>query len=174
MKRKILLALLVILLIIQFVRPPRNNSNDQTYSMSNSYIVPVDVRDILKVACDDCHTNKTTYPWYFNVQPVAWWLANHVEEGKHHVNFSEFTNQKIAFQNHHFKDLAETVDKKEMPLPSYTWLGLHGAANLTEVQRQTLISWSKAQMDLIKARYPADSLVMPKREGGPREKRPDE
>ena len=160
MKKKILLALLAALVVIQFFRPEKNDSNNQLYHISKKYEVPADVAAILKDGCDDCHSNKTEYPWYANIQPVAWWLAGHVNEGKKHLNFSDFTSRKIAIQNHKLEETIEMVEEKEMPLKSYTWLGLHSKANLSDAQRQTLINWAKAQMDTLKAQYPADSLVL--------------
>ncbi|MFM9949522.1 MAG: heme-binding domain-containing protein [Saprospiraceae bacterium] len=160
MLKKILLGLLAVMVIIQFIRPEKNDSNDQQNHVSTKYEVPAEVASILKGACDDCHSNKTEYPWYANVQPAAWWLAGHVEDGKRHLNFSDFTTRKIAIQNHKFEEVVEMVEEKEMPLPSYTYMGLHPEAKLTDQQRQTLVNWAKAQMDTLKANYPADSLVM--------------
>ncbi|WP_297760343.1 heme-binding domain-containing protein [uncultured Muriicola sp.] len=167
MIKKILLALLVILVIIQFFRPERNESNDLTYAITKKYEVPAEVDEILRVSCNDCHSNKTVYPWYANVQPVAWWLNDHIEHGKGHLNFSEFTNRPIAIQNHKWEEVAEMVEKKEMPLKDYTYLGLHSEANLSDEQRELLISWAKSQMSYLKENYPADSLVMPKRKPAP-------
>lgn len=166
MLKKILLGLLAVLVIMQFIRPEKNDSNDQQNHVSTKYEVPAEVATILKGACDDCHSNKTEYPWYANVQPAAWWLAGHVEDGKRHLNFSDFTSRKIAVQNHKFEEVVEMVEEKEMPLPSYTYMGLHPEAKLTDQQRQTLVNWAKAQMDTLKANYPADSLVM-RRPSGP-------
>jgi hypothetical protein len=59
------------------------------------------------------------------------------------------------------------VKEKEMPLPSYTWLGLHPEARLTDDQRNLIIDWTQAQMDTLKNQYPADSLKMPKRQAPP-------
>lgn len=167
MFKKILLVLGAILIIVQFIRPERNTSNDNTYAISTKYTVPAEVESIMKVACNDCHTNKTEYPWYANIQPVGLFLANHVKDGKRHLNLSEFTKMKIAIQNHKLEEVIETVDEGEMPLPSYTYLGLHPEAKLSEAQKTVLINWARAQMDSIKANYPADSLVMPKRPGRP-------
>ncbi len=166
MLKKILLGLAAVLVIIQFFRPEKNESNDQQFHVSTKYEVPDEVATILKNACDNCHSNKTEYPWYANVQPVAWWLANHVEEGKQHLNFSNFTSRRIAIQNHKFEETIEMVEEKEMPLPSYTWMGLHPEAKLTDTQRETLVNWAKAQMDTLKANYPADSLIL-RRPSGP-------
>ncbi len=163
MKKKILLGLLAILVIIQFIKPERNLSNDETYAVSTKYPVSEDVKAIFKVACNDCHTNKTEYPWYANVQPSAWWLANHVNEGKQKLNLSNFTHLPVAVQNHKFEEVIEMVKEKEMPLSSYTWFGLHPEAKLTDEQRATITGWAQANMDSLKAQYPADSLVMKKR-----------
>ena len=163
MIKKILLGLGVILIIIQFIRPAKNNSNDTQYHISNNYNVPTEVKHILEVSCNDCHSNKTEYPWYFYVQPVAWWLDHHIADGKRHLNFSSFTKSSIAIQNHKFEEVIETVEEKEMPLPAYTYLGLHAEANLSDDQRKAVIDWAKEQMDMLKANYPPDSLVRKKR-----------
>ena len=163
MLKKILIGLLVVLVLIQFFRPEKNNSNDLSHDVSTKYKVPEEVSHILRVACNDCHTNKTNYPWYAQIQPVAWWLNDHVTEGKEHLNFSSFTQLPIAVQNHKFEEVIEVIDENEMPLESYTYLGLHPEAKLTEDQKTTLKNWAREQMDLLKQTYPADSLVMKRR-----------
>ena len=167
MLKKILLVLLVLFVIIQFFRPDKNDSNNLTYAISTKYEVPDHVNQILKVSCYDCHSNKTEYPWYANVQPVAWWLNDHIKDGKRHLNFSEFTNRPIAIQNHKWEEAIEMVEEKEMPLESYTYMGLHSEADLSDEQREAIINWAKSNMEYLKANYPADSLVMPKRRQQP-------
>jgi hypothetical protein len=163
MIKKILVVLLVILVGIQFIRPDKNISADSKHEISRAYTVPEEVHQIMRVACNDCHTNNTQYPWYSRVQPVAWWLDHHITDGKGHLNFSEFTNLPIAVQNHKFEEVIEMVEEDEMPLPSYTYFGLHSGANLDEGQKKKLIDWAQAQMDMLEASYPPDSLVMPNR-----------
>lgn len=163
MIKKLLLVALLILVAIQFFKPERNNSADNTYDIRNSYEVPEEVNQILVSACNDCHTNNTRYPWYANIQPIAWILAEHVEDGKKHLNLSTFTKMPIAVQNHKLEETAEMVEEKEMPLASYTYLGLHADAKLSDAQREILVNWAHAQMDSLKAHYPADSLVMKRR-----------
>jgi hypothetical protein len=161
MAKKILLALLVILVIIQFFRPEKNVSEELSATeISYHYAIPDSVNLILKAACNDCHSNKTEYPWYSNIQPVAWWMNNHVVDGKRHLNFSTFASGRISRQNHKFEEIVEMVKENEMPLPSYTWLGLHPDANLSEQQKEALVKWAETQMDSLKANYPPDSLVL--------------
>jgi hypothetical protein len=166
MLKKIILAILAVFVIFQFIRPAKNQSDDRTYDISKKYTITKEIDDLFKVACNDCHSNKTEYPWYSQIQPVAWWLNNHVVDGKRHFNFSEFLKRPVAIQNHKFEEMVEMIEKKEMPLASYTYFGLHKGANLNDAQRTTLINWAKMQMDTLKAHYPADSLVMPKRRNG--------
>ena len=167
MKNKILLGLLSILIGIQFIRPAKNESGIDTNHISKKYPVSEQLAVVFEAACNDCHSNKTKYPWYYNIQPIGFWLNNHVTDGKRHLNFSEFISRPIAYQNHKLEEIIEEVKEKEMPLPSYTYLGLHPDANLTDGQRQLIMDWAKAQMDTLKATYPPDSLVLRRRQGPP-------
>ncbi|AGA77866.1 heme-binding domain-containing protein [Echinicola vietnamensis] len=164
MVKKILFTLLVIFIIIQFFRPEKNDSNAQPAPLSADYVLSNEVSSILEKACDDCHSNHTNYPWYANVQPVAWWLDGHIKDGKRHLNFDDFTNAPIARQNHKLEEVIEVIEEGEMPLNSYTALGMHSEANLTEEEKAVLIDWAKNQISMLKDKYPADSLVMKRRQ----------
>ncbi len=154
---------MAVLVLAQFIKPEKNLSDEKSHSFTTKYQVPAEVDKLISNACSNCHSNKTEYPWYANIQPVASWLAHHVDEGKHELNFSEFTKLPIAVQNHKFDEIIETVEKHEMPLPSYTYFGLHPEAKLSDAERSTLINWAKAQMDYLKTQYPADSLILKRR-----------
>jgi hypothetical protein len=167
MKKKVLIVLAAIFIIIQFFRPDKNLSNDRTNDISKKYNIPPEVSTLLSRACYNCHSNLTKYPWYHNIQPIAWWMSKHVKKGKQRLNFSDFTSRKIAVQNRKFEGIIENVREKKMPIPSYTWFGLHPEARLTEPERDLIIDWATAQMDTLKAHYPADSLKLPKRLSSP-------
>ena len=159
MVKKIIIFLIVVLVAIQFIKPKRNESAAiAATDISAVYNVPDDVSLILGKACYDCHSNNTIYPWYANVQPVAWWLNDHIQEGKGELNFSEFATYSPARQYHKLEEFKEQIDKGEMPLSSYTLI--HTNAKLTDQEKQTLINWSQDIRKQMKAEYPADSLVM--------------
>ena len=159
MLKKIALILVIFLIVIQFFRPAKNESNDNTYHINTKYATPQQVENILVAACYDCHSNTTRYPWYFQLQPVAWFLSQHVNEGKEHLNFSEFTNLPVAAQFHKLEETIEMVESKEMAMAAYTALGLHKEAALTDAQRKVIIDWVMDIRNQIKETYPADSLV---------------
>lgn len=143
MKKKILLFLLLIIVGMQFIRPDRNESEGVVTAndISQQYHIPAEVRDILKRSCNDCHTNNTIYPWYTNIQPVGWWMQEHVEDGKRNLNFNEFGTYKPKDQDHVMEEIIEVIEKNEMPLNSYLWM--HGEAKLSGEDKAILIDWAK-------------------------------
>lgn len=156
--KRILLILLFALIVIQFFRPDKNLSADKTHNITNEYPMPADVQAIMAKSCNDCHSNHTDYPWYASVQPVAWWLADHIKEGKRELNFDAFTSYRKAKQYHKLEEAIEQVKEKEMPLSSYTIV--HTSARLTDAERATLTSWFQSVRDTMQHRFPADSLVI--------------
>ena len=143
---------------MQFICPAKNktqgvNNND----ISKIYAVPADVETILKTSCYDCHSNNTVYPWYAQVQPAAWWLDEHIKDGKKKLNFSEFKTYTIRRRYRKLEEINELVKYGEMPLDEYLWI--HKNAKLNEQQKLVLANWVTTIRDTIKANYPADSLV---------------
>ena len=138
--RKILIVLLIALVVIQLI--PIDRSVPET-SDSKDFIYATDPTDevvvILKTACYDCHSYETRYPWYARVAPVKFWLQDHVEDGRRHLNFSEWADYDTDRQQHKLEELIEEVEERHMPLDSYTWM--HKDARLTDNQIQTLINW---------------------------------
>ena len=160
--KRIFYAVIILLVVIQFIRPEKNIAAGKSPNhISSQFPVPENVDAILVKACNDCHSNNTVYPWYSNIQPVAFWLNDHIKDGKKHLNFDEFTTYRAAKQFHKLEEVEGEVNEGEMPLKSYTLI--HGNAKLTDAEKKILIDWSLAVRDSLKARYPADSLVMPKR-----------
>lgn len=157
MLKKILLALLAILIVIQFIHPAKNTSGgDQPNSIAKAYPVPANVKTILDKACMDCHSNNTRYPWYSKIQPVDWWLTHHINEGKGELNFDEYTNKPVRYRYHKIEESVEQVKKGEMPIDSYTWI--HKDAILTEQEKTLLNDWFDGITSDMKAKYPPDSL----------------
>ena len=143
MKKKIGLGLLAVLVVIQFVRPTRNSStNESPNEISKFYDVPAEVHAVLKKSCYDCHSNNTMYPWYTNIQPVGLWLQSHVNEGKGELNFSEFGTYPQKKAKHKFEEIEEVVGEGEMPLSSYTLI--HRDTKLTAEQSSAIAAWAGA------------------------------
>lgn len=102
--------------------------------------VPDTVMNILKNSCYDCHSNHTNYPWYTNLNPAGLWMRQHIIYGKKSINFSDlsgFTKKKIV---HRLGDIVEQIEKREMPLPSYTFI--HRGASLDSGQIRLIKTWT--------------------------------
>ena len=163
--KKVLKTILIIIIIafigIQFFRPQKNLGEEiaanQITAVQN---VPDNVQQILKVSCYDCHSNTTHYPWYDNIQPVAFFLHDHIVEGKKELNFSEFATYPTYRRYKKFKEIQKQIKKDEMPLFSYTIP--HRNAVLDAEHKTTLIDWAANSMKEMEANYPVDSLVKPK------------
>lgn len=140
---KYLIALVALLIIIQFFRIDKNNP---TYPQQNDFIAitnpPKELAQIIKTSCYDCHSYHTEYPWYTNVAPISWWISHHIEEGREHLNFSEWGNYSEKKAKHKLEEFYEEVEEGEMPLTSYTII--HGDATLSEDQVEKLVSWVKS------------------------------
>lgn len=159
--KRIFQILLITFIAIQFIRPAKNKAEVPTKNdISTLYPVPENVQTVLKTSCYDCHSNNTYYPWYAKIQPVAWWMDDHVIEGKKHLNFSEFTTYSLRRQYHKLEEVDEMVRKGEMPHYKYLWM--HKNAKINEDQKATIYTWVNATMDSMKAKYPIDSLIKKK------------
>lgn len=124
---------------IQLFRPAKNQGNEQSADISQVVPTPDSIHTLLQQACYDCHSNYTHYPWYAQIQPVGWWLADHVKDGKKELNFHEFGKYTPKRQLHKLKEMKEQITKGDMPLSSYTLM--HKEAIWTAAQQQAVINW---------------------------------
>lgn len=140
--KKTALALSVIFVLIQFYRPKKNTAlGNHTAIFLVETNPPKNVKVILEQSCYDCHSNNTQYPWYNNIAPVSYWLANHVKQGKRHLNFSEWEGYTVKKKDHKLEEVIEMIEEGEMPLKEYTWT--HEEARLTQEERDAVIEWAK-------------------------------
>lgn len=112
---------------------PSENAIEKHYQLSSH------VQGLLKTSCYDCHSNNTAYPWYNNIQPVKWWLANHVNSGKRHLNFDEFNTYSKEKKLKKLDEITKTVKSGEMPLSSYTVI--HHNAKLSSADQSEIEKW---------------------------------
>lgn len=140
--KKIVGFLAIIFVIAQFFGPEKNQGELTSLTVFvNETNPPDEVHKILKESCFDCHSNVTRYPWYSSITPINYWMADHVKVGKKKLNFSKWAQYSLKRKEHKFEELYEEVEKKNMPLDSYTWT--HAEANLTTNQINAIVNWAK-------------------------------
>lgn len=149
MKKKLMwtiIGICAVLIIIQFFRPDRTNPPiNPAESIEADSTVPASVISILRTSCYDCHSNETVWPWYSNVAPASWLVANDVHEGRRMMNFSVWKTYPLSRKVAKVSGIYDQISKGNMPLSKY--LLLHPNARLTPEQRDTLLNWTQDEND---------------------------
>jgi Haem-binding domain len=130
-----LLIAVVVVVAMQLVPFGRNHENPPVVQ-EPAWSAP-EVRQLAVAACYDCHSNETKWPWYTWVAPMSWLVYHDVEDGRKHMNFSEWDRkQKDAHE------APEMVEEGEMP--PWFYLPVHPEAKLTADEKAQLIRGLKA------------------------------
>lgn len=142
MKRlKIILLILVVAFVgIQFIPTNFNQSNrvpETDFVTVNN--PPKNIKNTLQNSCYDCHSNNTNYPWYNKIQPVAWFLEDHIKEGKSELNFNNWTTYSSRRKNSKLRSIISQVEDDEMPLSSYTFV--HTEAKFSKSEKKEFITY---------------------------------
>jgi hypothetical protein len=138
------IGLAVILLVAQFFQPARTNPTSDAATAIHSHVeMAPEVSAILSRACYDCHSNATKWPWYSRVAPVSWLVVSDVNDGRRHLNFSEWAAYDRSKAAKKMQEIDEEVSIKAMPLSSYTLL--HPEARLSDQERALVSDWAKAE-----------------------------
>lgn len=131
------ISLLVILIGIQFITIDKNNPPvDESLNFFSTESFSPEGMELVKNACFDCHSNESKYPWYSNVAPVSFLLADHIKEGREELNFSEYQSYSTKKKNHKLEEVSEALREGWMPIDNYVWM--HSEAKLTAEQREYL------------------------------------
>ena len=145
----IALILLVGFVGIQFVPTDLNQSD--TVPKTDFLLVnntQENISALLQESCYDCHSNNTEYPWYNKVQPVAWFLEDHINEGKEELNFNEWDAYSNRRKNSKLKSIISQVKDDEMPLASYTLI--HKDAKLSNSEKTLIVDYMKNLKETLK------------------------
>ncbi|MDT0651083.1 heme-binding domain-containing protein [Autumnicola edwardsiae] len=132
--------LLIAFVGIQFF-PTDRNQNEAVYVSDFMRVnnVPPVIQNKIEVSCYDCHSNNTKYPWYNRIQPAAWFLEDHIKEGKDELNFNEWGNYSDRRKNSKLRSIISQIEDDEMPLDSYTLI--HRDAKFSESEKKEIIKY---------------------------------
>ncbi|MDC6407135.1 MAG: heme-binding domain-containing protein [Allomuricauda sp.] len=137
---------LVALVVIQFFPIILNESDyvpQSDFMVENQ--VPATIKNRLQVSCYDCHSNNTDYPWYSKIQPAAWFLEDHIQEGKDELNFNEWATYSDRRKNSKLRSIISQIEEDKMPLDSYTLI--HKDAILSDEDKRMIIDYMTALKD---------------------------
>ena len=125
------------LIVMQLFRPARTNPASDPSASFQAIVKPSQqVASSLKRACNDCHSNQTVWPWYSHVAPASWLVVNDVNEGRAHLNFSNWTQPGAEGEKPDIGEICSEVQAGKMPLRGYTLL--HPQAKLSSQEVEAL------------------------------------
>jgi hypothetical protein len=132
------------LLAIQFIGPGIDKR-----PVTGDIAVPDSIKNILKKACYDCHSNETKLSWFDKMAPASWLVARDIREGRKVLNFSEWDRLTRDRQKGLLIEALNQVQFKAMPLHQYTFM--HPSAKMGTIEINSLQSYLST---LISARVP--------------------
>jgi len=146
--KKILKIIAVVLFVafvaVQFYRPSQTNPPIvEAETLAATTQVPETVNQILARSCNDCHSNETVYPWYSNISPFSWLLAEHIEEGRRELNVSVWATYSAKKKRHKLDEICEQVTSGAMPYDQYLWI--HRDALLSAEDKNILCDWAETE-----------------------------
>ena len=140
----IAIVLAIAFVTIQSYRPDHTNPPIvEAETLEATTTVPENVEKILERSCNDCHSNKTIYPWYSNISPFSWLLADHINEGRRELNFSAWGTYTNKGKRHKLDETCEQVIDSLMPHYQYLWI--HRDARLSEADKKILCDWAETE-----------------------------
>ena len=148
--KAVVILIVLAVLVLQFFRIDKTNLPvAQAETLEATTVVPPDISLIIGRSCNDCHSNLTRYPWYSNIQPMAWMLKNHIDDGRRNLNFSVWSTYSPQRQSKKFEQICDEVTSKDMPLPSYLWI--HRDAVMSDGESKALCDWAKGEQARVDA-----------------------
>ena len=142
--KRVALAILILFVVAQFVRPNMTNPQvDESRTLQARAQIKPEVYAIMERSCNDCHSNKTTWPWYSQIAPGSWYLSRHVEQGRRELNISDWARYDTRRATHKLEAICDEVKSGEMPMKSY--LLLHPSASLSEDDKKALCDWTNEE-----------------------------
>ncbi|MFK7950140.1 MAG: heme-binding domain-containing protein [Saprospiraceae bacterium] len=144
MLKKIGIGLVVILILMQFKQIDKTNPE---YNETEDFITmtqpPREIANLIEYACYDCHSYQVIYPWYSSIAPISWMIEHHIEEGREHLNFSQWASYDKVKANHKLEECVEEIEKGNMPMKSY--VVMHRDAKMTKKQQKALTDFFESQ-----------------------------
>ena len=135
-------VVIILLIVVQVIKPARTNpSIDPRREIFSNLSVDAQVGATLARSCNDCHSNRTVWPWYSHIAPVSWLIVSDVNRGRKALNFSEWGNYGTKEQREHLADICNEVTEGEMPSFSYTLM--HRGASLSKAEVATVCGWTR-------------------------------
>lgn len=123
------------LAFIQIIPTKRSNP-----PKTGDIIALQEVKQLLKRACYNCHSNETKWPDYSYVAPISWYFIGEVMDGRRHLNFSNWNRLPKDKQKEMLNEIWLEVEDNDMPPSMYLWI--HSEAELSASDKDLIYRWT--------------------------------
>ncbi len=98
---------------------------------------------ILARSCQNCHSDRTEWPWYSRIPPVGAAIRKDVSEGRALMDFSRWAKYGAQQKSDALTEIAALVRNRQMPPGRYTLL--HPSARLSDDDIRRLVEWTREE-----------------------------
>lgn len=126
-------------------------AGDHVTVLSEAQIDP-ETLALFERACQNCHSQRTEWPWYSHVAPMSWLIARDVQQARSHMNLSRWQEYSTDERLGLLSEIGSAVRNREMPKQRY--LLLHPEARLTDKERLQIYEWTRTERSRLRMSQP--------------------
>jgi hypothetical protein len=149
--RLMLLAGVVAVVVLSLLIHPFGDL--KAHSSLNPLLAGADVNpaisQIIARSCQNCHSEKTEWPWYSYVAPVSWLIEKDVHDARSHMNLSHWGEYSLEKKQELLTRLAAAVRNRQMPPARYTLM--HPGAKPSGTELEQIYEWARGERRRLKS-----------------------
>lgn len=137
------MLILTIASVVRSLSPRPELPVDSAAGVNGARPVPAAVMSTLRLACFDCHSNETRWPWYSSLPGASWAIERDVTAGRGQLNFSRWAEYNPFDRASLLDKACELATERQMPLLPYRLL--HTEARLSASDIAALCAWTETE-----------------------------
>ena len=98
---------------------------------------------IFERACQNCHSERTEWPWYSHVPPAAWLIQRDVRNARDHLNLSRWQQYSAEERQALLSSIGVVARSGAMPPGRYVLM--HRSSRLSSAEREQVYRWTRAE-----------------------------
>jgi Haem-binding domain len=104
---------------------------------------------VVQRSCQNCHSEKTEWPWYSYVAPMSLLVESDVGEARGRMNLSRWYEYSNEERQQLLARMGAMVRSNQMPPARYTMI--HPDAKLSPMERDQIYEWTRKERRRLKS-----------------------
>jgi hypothetical protein len=100
-------------------------------------------------SCQDCHSERTAWPWYSHVPPASWIVERDVNRARRSMNLSRWEEYSAEQREQLLAGIGAVIRNRQMPPQPF--LLLHHEARLSPEERNRIYEWAHMERRRVRA-----------------------